>query len=314
MIVVAPELAETLVTWSDWRFTSLQIPMGPCMRARGCLSLSKGSWKRNFCLRKPYMITLPCTAELRHAPLSWVSHTCMLLSNTSHYIHTNVLGRFWQAASSRYHPAPPLSYSTLCNWEIWHIYPIPQAVSMLFHCTLETKLLFLPTNHFQTNGGVCGSLDFFLSLFLSLFLSFFHFLFFLYFTFSFSFFSFFLSLSKCSVFPHVTVCKHFISKYWRVAGGEISYLKLIKQFGTEATAITSKWIWVFWSMVSSRDNIQRTACSEGGREVALAHAVTFLPAPLPMFLGPCPNERSYAPWLYSASLCHCANSMFGAIT
>lgn len=179
MIVVAPELAETLVSWSDWRFTSLQIPMGPCMRARGCLSLSKGSWKRNFCLRKPYMITLPCTAELRHAPLSWVSHTCMLLSNTSHYIHTNVLGRFWQAASSRYHPAPPLSYSTLCNWEIWHIYPIPQAVSMLFHCTLETKLLFLPTNHFQTNGGVCGSLDFFLSLFLSLFLFLFFFNFFL---------------------------------------------------------------------------------------------------------------------------------------
>lgn len=76
-------------------------------------------------------------------------------------LHANVLERFWQAASYWYPLCLSLSYSTLCNWEVWHIYPIPQAVSMLFHCTLETKFLFLPTNHFQMNGGVCGSLDFF---------------------------------------------------------------------------------------------------------------------------------------------------------
>lgn len=91
---------------------------------------------------------------------SAVSHTCTPLSNTRHYMQM-----FWGVFGKQLHTGTPfassLSYSTLCNWEIWHIYPIPQPVSMLFHCTLETKFLFLPTNHFQMNGGVCGSLDFF---------------------------------------------------------------------------------------------------------------------------------------------------------
>lgn len=115
----------------------------------------------------------------------------------------------------------------------------------------------------------------------------------------------------CSAFPHVTVCKHFISKHH---GGKISYLKLIKQFGMEAAAITSKWIRAFWGLASSRDNILGIDCSEGGWEAVLTRTVTFLPALLPMLLGPCPNERSYAARLYCTSPWHGANSMFGAIT
>lgn len=162
----------TRATWNscslcaNWRFTSTQAPLGSCTKARGGSSLCKGQLAWGFLSEEATKDVLSLQhLSCVHLSRQGESHLHAALEHKA--LHTNALGHFWQAISSWSSPPPtsPLSYSTLCNWEIWHIYPIPQAVSMLFRCTLETKLLFLPTNHFQTNGGVCGSLDFILFYF-----------------------------------------------------------------------------------------------------------------------------------------------------